>query len=481
MPSIVRSPPVASSITSRSGPPSSGSSSSASSSRIATEPGRSFSSWCARSTVGSRIAEAARARREDGLEADRRGRDSRARARPPRPRAAPLTRRKSGPAMPSRCSSAYVSALSFERRIVSGEETSTGTGKRVAMRREAVEVERGLRQHRVHVLALDDVQHGIREARVRPRRHEVERVAQVPSDRALAHVGADEPNLALAVLAQPAQQRGAAGRARGGHEDGDRLHERSIRSAARRSRSSSRSASSIARIVSPIRAPGYTQISGCVSSCSHGKRAVAQLLVRAARAPVLVRVGAVGRRREPRRLHHVDGALDRRAHELRIRVVPRDDVVEPLVELRARVDGVEADPMAELPQPLERSLALVRGEVVEDRLGHQEVGRARPRLGLELGEPERRVQREVDVVAQDHVPVRRRALEEREPVAARLRGVEQLAVVVELEGTAHRRARIHWKVAPPSGSVIVTSSSRSSSNPASRSMRLFTSGGKLEK
>ena len=53
IPSIVRSPPVASSITSRSGPPSSGSSSTASSSRIATEPGRSFSSWCARSTVGS--------------------------------------------------------------------------------------------------------------------------------------------------------------------------------------------------------------------------------------------------------------------------------------------------------------------------------------------------------------------------------------------------------------------------------------------
>ena len=53
----------------------------------------------------------------------------------------------------------------------------------------------------------------------------------------------------------------------------------------------------------------------------------------------------------------------------------------------------------------------------------------------------------------------------------------------ELHGAsdAHRRASIHWKVAPPSGSVIVTSSSRSSSKPASRSMRLFTSGGKLEK
>src|SRR5579862_2584403 len=55
MPSIVRSPPVASSITSSSVPPSSGSSSSASSSRIDTEPGRSCSSWCARSTVGSRM------------------------------------------------------------------------------------------------------------------------------------------------------------------------------------------------------------------------------------------------------------------------------------------------------------------------------------------------------------------------------------------------------------------------------------------
>ena len=54
IPSIVRSPPVASSITRRSGPPSSGSSSTASSSRMATAPGRSCRSWCERSTVGSR-------------------------------------------------------------------------------------------------------------------------------------------------------------------------------------------------------------------------------------------------------------------------------------------------------------------------------------------------------------------------------------------------------------------------------------------
>ena len=52
------------------GPPSSGSSSTASSSRIATDPGRSFRSWCG--AVDRRVedAEAARSRGEDRLEAD---------------------------------------------------------------------------------------------------------------------------------------------------------------------------------------------------------------------------------------------------------------------------------------------------------------------------------------------------------------------------------------------------------------------------
>ena len=161
--------------------------------------------------------------------------------------------------------------------------------------------------------------------------------------------------------------------------------------------------------------------------------------------------------------------------------MPGEHGVEAVVEVEARIDGVQPDAMAELAQPPERALALVRGEVVEDRAGHQEVGRRRAGVRLELGHPQRGVEREVDVVPEDHVALARLALEEREPVAAGLRRVEQLAVVVEIEGAAHRRASIHWKVAAPSGSGIVTSSSRRSSKPASPSMRVFTSGGKLEK
>ena len=124
------------------------------------------------------------------------------------------------------------------------------------MRGEPFEVERRLRQDDVDALALDDVEHRVGEAGVGAGRDEVERVAEVAADRALAHVGADEPHRPLAVRAQALQERRRAGRARGGDEDGDVLHERSIRSAASWSRRRSFSSSSIARIVSPIRVPG---------------------------------------------------------------------------------------------------------------------------------------------------------------------------------------------------------------------------------
>ena len=118
------------------------------------------------------------------------------------------------------------------------------------------EVERGLRQDDVDALALDDVEHRVGEAGIRAGGHQVERVAEVAADRALAHVGADEADGALAVLAQRVQERGRARRARRADEDGDVLHERSIRSAASWSRRRSFSSSSMARIVSPIREPG---------------------------------------------------------------------------------------------------------------------------------------------------------------------------------------------------------------------------------
>ena len=67
---------------------------------------------------------------------------------------------------------------------------------------EPLEVERRLRQDRVDPLLLGDLQDRVRERGVRARGDDVERVAEVAADRALAHVGADEAHLALAVSPQ---------------------------------------------------------------------------------------------------------------------------------------------------------------------------------------------------------------------------------------------------------------------------------------
>ena len=123
---------------------------------------------------------------------------------------------------------------------------------------EALEVERRLRQDDVHALALDDLEHRVREAGVRSGRDEVERVAEVTADGALGHVRADEAHVALAVLAERPEQRGGSRRAGGRDEDGDgtEAHARSILSSASWVRRRSRSASSIARMVCPIVSPG---------------------------------------------------------------------------------------------------------------------------------------------------------------------------------------------------------------------------------
>ena len=110
--------------------------------------------------------------------------------------------------------------------------------------------------------------HGSDEAGIVAGRDELERVAEVASDRALAHVGADDAYVALAVLAQRPHERRRARRARGSEQNRDRLHERSIRSSASWRRRASRSASSIDSIVSRIRAPSNAQISGWIRSCS---------------------------------------------------------------------------------------------------------------------------------------------------------------------------------------------------------------------
>ncbi len=136
-------------------------------------------------------------------------------------------------------------------------------------------------------------------------------------------------------------------------------------------------------------------------------------------------------------LHDVHHAVDRIGHVIRVGVVPGDHRVEAVVELDARPDGVEADAVVELAQPVQRAASLRGSEVVEDRLRHQEVGGARADLGLELRHAEGGVEREVDVVAKQQVAGLGLLGVGRPVVAAVSRRLEQDAVVVERELAAH--------------------------------------------
>ena len=151
-------------------------------------------------------------------------------------------------------------ALSFVVRPVDcvGARDEDRHGEAVAVCGEPFQVERRLRKDDVDGLVFDDLEDGVGEARVRAGRDAVEGVAEVPADGAFRHVGADESDLAFAVLAQPAQEGGCAGRAGRGDEQRNRpkRHERSILSSASCPSRRSRWASSIARIVCPIVSPG---------------------------------------------------------------------------------------------------------------------------------------------------------------------------------------------------------------------------------
>jgi hypothetical protein len=74
-----------------------------------------------------------------------------------------------------------------------------------------------------------------------------------------------------------------------------------------------------------------------------------EIFMRATASPVLVGVRAVVVGVEVRRLHHIDRAVDRLAHEVGVRVVPGDDRVEAVVEVEPRVHGMQPDAVAKLP------------------------------------------------------------------------------------------------------------------------------------
>ena len=181
--------------------------------------------------------------------------------------------------------------------------------------------------------------------RIRAGRDDVERVAEKTPDRVLVHVGADDAHRALAVLVQRANQARAPGRARRAEQD--RRHERSIRSFARcSSHSPCFAADHRVHRLAHRRAVVDPDL-GMHEQLQPLEGSGAQLVVRAALAPVLVRVGAVLALREPRRLHDVDEAAHRLVHVLGIGVVPGDDRVEPVVARRARIHRVQADGVTE--------------------------------------------------------------------------------------------------------------------------------------
>ena len=140
------------------------------------------------------------------------------------------------------------------------------------------------------------------------------------------------------------------------------------------------SAFSIDRMVSPIVAPSYDPDLRVHEDLEPRKATAAQLFVRAARAPVLIRVRAVRRWVEVRLGVDVDRARDRRPTCIRRSgcATRRPD----RSARRARRSGCTACRPTAWPSSRSRAIAetpSLEVEVVEDRLGHEQVGRPRRR------------------------------------------------------------------------------------------------------
>ena len=298
------------------------------------------------------------------------------------------------------------------------------------MLRQALEVERRLRQHRVHGLSLDHIEDRVREARVRPGRHEVERVAQVSSHRPLGHVRTDQADVPFAVVAEGMQKPCGARRARRRDEDGDRPHAISILSAPKL-----------------VDSPGVLGLQQRAHRLRHrrslvdpdlgvgqqlepGERTGVQLVVRAPVAPVLVRVRAIGPGAK------YGGAITLTAPSTGAVMYSGSGLCHANTASNrsssaAWVDRMEPDAVRSRRRG---AGAFGRGKVVEDGLGHQEVRRPHARLGLELAELQGCVEREIDVVAEGRP---RGSSSKNEVVAAGSGSREQLAVVRQVERARH--------------------------------------------
>ena len=222
MPSTVCSLPVASSITSSGGKSSLADRLERLVDRERQRAGPRLEQRLAPIDVRREHAEAARALGCAAASCRRRAPDSRARPRrrgtPPGVRA----RCARGDLTPARSASAIVCALSSQAAIASGDATISGIANSSRLRRELHDLAARLREDDVDALARGDLGDGRRELVARPGRHDVEAVAQEAPAAALAHVRADDRQLALAVLLQRPDQPRGPGRARGGEQHAQR-------------------------------------------------------------------------------------------------------------------------------------------------------------------------------------------------------------------------------------------------------------------
>ena len=158
--------------------------------------------------------------------------------------------------------------------------------------------------------------------------------------------------------------------------------------------------------------------------------------------------------------HHVRRAVEGLVDVPVVGVVPRDDRLEAVVQVEMRPDGVVGDPPAERAEALDRPVAFLRVQVVEDRTGHQAPRRPDARVVLDLGQPDRGGEREVDVVPDEQVARLRRPVEPGEAIPARLGGLEQLAVVLEREPAGRHAASTSMSTRSAAASARSIASSR---------------------
>ena len=229
-----------------------------------------------------------------------------------------------------------------------------------------------------------DLEHRVGEAGIGAGRNEVEGVAEVPADRAARDMSVPTSRTGRSPFSRSARRSAAVpGAPQAETRTVSVLHDRSILSAA--SCSSRTLALGLEHRAASSRAssrPGRPR--------SPGASAAAATRTRRRRAP---RAGSPaasagssrsGSRRPTARLITLTSPSTGSRMYSGSGLCQASTGSKRVVEVDVRPDGVQADAVPELAQPLDRRRARRRVEVVEHAPGHQEVGRRRACLRLEL-------------------------------------------------------------------------------------------------